>query len=110
MAATPAAAPFLATAPRSVRWLADDQLMRLASRGHQAALAAIYERYCAKLVRYCQGILLNREDAEDAAQTAMLKAMRALADRPHDVRLRPWLYRIAHNEAVTILRQRRPQE
>ena len=46
MAATPAAAPLLGTAPRSVRWLADEQLMRLASRGHQAALGAIYERYC----------------------------------------------------------------
>ncbi|HEX4109325.1 MAG TPA: sigma-70 family RNA polymerase sigma factor, partial [Solirubrobacteraceae bacterium] len=111
MAAAPVTtAPELARATRSSRWMGDEQLARLAARGNEHAFAAIYERYLPKLVRYCQGIVLQREDAEDAAQTAMLKAMKALAERPQEVNLRPWLYRIAHNEAVSLLRRRRPEQ
>jgi RNA polymerase sigma factor (sigma-70 family) len=110
VAAAPVSAPMLARATRSSRWMADEQLARLASNGNEHAFAAIYERYLPKLVRYCQGIVLSREDAEDAAQTAMVKAMKALAERPQEINLRPWLYRIAHNEAISLLRRRRPTQ
>src|SRR3954470_4132065 len=40
----------------------------------------------------------------------MTRAYAALQEKPHDFELRPWLFRIAHNEAVSILRRRRPGE
>ena len=37
----------------------------------------------------------------------MTKAFAALQDERREIELRPWLFRIAHNEAITLLRQRR---
>ena len=57
--------------------------------------------------RYCRSILHNDEDARDALQSTMAKALAALRDEQRDFELRPWLFRIAHNEAISRLRQRR---
>jgi RNA polymerase sigma factor (sigma-70 family) len=51
-------------------------------------------------------ILRSDADAGDALQSTMLRALSALQDG-REVALRPWLFRIAHNEAVSLLRQRR---
>src|SRR4051812_441975 len=40
----------------------------------------------------------------------MTRAYAALQEKPHDFDLRPWLFRIAHNESVSILRRRRPTQ
>jgi RNA polymerase sigma factor (sigma-70 family) len=71
------------------------------------AFALIYERHHQALYRYCRTILHDDEDARDALQSTMLRSFAALKDEERHIELRPWLFRIAHNEAVTILRQRR---
>jgi RNA polymerase sigma factor (sigma-70 family) len=95
---------------RPLRLLSDEQLAALIAEGDQDAFAAAYDRYLPALVRYCRGILLSAEDAEDAAQSAMLSALRALPERPPQVLLRAWLFRVAHNEAISMIRRRRPHE
>ena len=97
------------TRTRVLSVLGDDRLASLAARGDAAAFAAIYERYLQPLHRYCQTIVGNPEDASDCLQTAMLKAFSALRASKRDIALKPWLYRIAHNESVSLLRRRRPQ-
>ncbi len=72
-----------------------------------AAFAAVYERNHQALYRYCRSILHDDQDAQDALQSTMTKAFAALQDEDRDFELRPWLFRIAHNESVTLLRQRR---
>jgi len=86
----------------------DDRLARLASRGNADAFAALYERHHHALSRYCRAILHDEEDAQDALQSAMMRAYAALQSRQRDLKVRPWLFRIVHNEAISILR-RRPQ-
>jgi RNA polymerase sigma factor (sigma-70 family) len=76
----------------------------------QAEFAALYERHHKALYRYCRSIVRHEEDAQDALQSTMTRAYAALQDRPHDFDLRPWLFRIAHNESVSILRRRRPTQ
>jgi RNA polymerase sigma factor (sigma-70 family) len=71
---------------------------------------AIYRRYHQQLYRYCLAILGNREDAQDALQNTMVKAMRALPGEKRRIDLKPWLYRVAHNESIELLRRRRPGE
>jgi RNA polymerase sigma factor (sigma-70 family) len=71
---------------------------------------AIYRRYHQALYRYCLAILGNPEDAQDALQNTMVKAMRALPGEKRKIDLKPWLYRVAHNESVDLLRKRRPAE
>jgi len=104
--ATPVARP-----TSIVPWsrLGDESLARRAAAGNAAAFEALYERYYGPLLGYTRSILLDVEDARDATQTALEKALRALPGREQDRPLRPWLYRIAHNEAIAIVRRRRPQ-
>ena len=92
----------------SLAMLGDRRLARLASKGDPRAFAAIYERYHQDLFRYCRSITGNAEDAGDALQNAMTQAMRALPGERREIALRAWLFRIAHNEAVSLIRRRTP--
>jgi RNA polymerase sigma factor (sigma-70 family) len=98
--------------------LADDALarapvrrLRLVTRStavkrDAAAFAAVYEDNRQALYRYLRSILRHDQDAQDALQSTMTRAFAALRDEPRDFELRPWLFRIAHNEAVSLLRRR----
>jgi len=88
--------------------LGDGRLARLASKGDPRAFAAIYERHHQDLFRYCRSITGNAEDAGDALQSTMAAALRALRGERREIALRPWLFRIAHNESVSLVRRRRP--
>jgi RNA polymerase sigma factor (sigma-70 family) len=82
----------------------DERLVALARTGHERAFEAIVERYRKPLVRYC-GRLLPASRAEDAVQQAFLSAHTAF-DRGDDVAdLKPWLYKIAHNSSLNMVRQ-----
>lgn len=94
----------------TLRLRGDASLSRLAGRGDRQAFAVVYERYHQQLYRYCLSILRDPEDASDALQSTMAGALRAMDERARDVALRPWLFRIAHNEAVSVLRRRRAHE
>lgn len=67
----------------------------------------IYKQHHQELYRYCFSILRNREDAEDALQATMAAALHSLPGERREIALRPWLFRVAHNEAVSLLRARR---
>jgi RNA polymerase sigma factor (sigma-70 family) len=85
----------------------DEALARRACAGDDAAYAVIYTRYYARIEAYCRAIVRNDEDARDAAQTAMTKALVAMRSDRGAAHLRAWLFRIAHNEALSVLRRRR---
>jgi RNA polymerase sigma factor (sigma-70 family) len=85
----------------------DDNLARRAANGDQRAFAAIYRRHHQELYRYCRAILHDPDDAQDALQATMVKALRALPGEEREVALKPWLFRIAHNEAISLVRARR---
>ena len=93
--------------PATLRIRSEGALRSRAARGDTAAFAAVYERHHQALYRYCRSILRHDEDAQDALQSTMARAFAALQDEQRDFELRPWLFRIAHNEAITILRRRR---
>lgn len=87
--------------------LSDDRLARRAVEGDDRAFAAIFRRYHQSLYRFCLAIVGNPEDAQDALQNTMVKVLRALPGEERKIELKPWLYRIAHNESIELLRRRR---
>lgn len=91
---------------RALGLLPDSQLSRLAAEDSRQAFAAIYERHHQALYRYCRSILGNDEDAQDALQNTMVSALRALPGETREIALQPWLFRVAHNEAISVLRRR----
>jgi len=89
------------------RLLSDQRLTRRAVGGDDRAFAAIFRRYHQSLYRFCLAIVGNPDDAQDALQSTMVKVLRALPGEEREIELKPWLYRIAHNESIDLLRRRR---
>ena len=86
--------------------LGDELLARHAARGSERAFATLYERYHQQLYRYCRSILRDDTDSQDALQSTFTGAFQALRRGQRNAPLRPWLYRIAHNESISLLRRR----
>ena len=86
--------------------MTDDRLAARAAEGDRAAFAVIFERHHQGLYRYCRAILRHDEDARDALQTTFTRAIAALDGEQRSIAIRPWLYRIAHNEAISLARRR----
>jgi RNA polymerase sigma factor (sigma-70 family) len=89
------------------RLLSDERLTRRAVGGDERAFTAIFRRYHQSLYRFCLAIVGDPEDAQDALQNTMIKVLRALPGEERKIELKPWLYRIAHNESIDLLRRRR---
>ena len=98
------------SSPAIMRLLSDDRLARRAARGDRRAFEAIYQRYHQDLYRFCLAMIGNPQDAQDALQSTMVKVLRALPGEERQIKLKPWLYRIARNESIEIVRRRRDSE
>jgi RNA polymerase sigma factor (sigma-70 family) len=61
----------------------------------------LFVQYSAPLRRYCRGQLPSLEEAEDAVQTAFLRAYNALAQGVVPQHEAAWLYKIAHNVCLS---------
>jgi RNA polymerase sigma factor (sigma-70 family) len=91
-----------------LRLASDERLVRLTRRGDRAAFEALYDRHAPALMSFCTYMLASPHDAEDALQATFLGAHRGLLTDERPIALRPWLFTIARNACVSILRQRRP--
>jgi RNA polymerase sigma factor (sigma-70 family) len=94
--------------PRAVplRLRSDDRLARQAASGDTDAFAALYQRHHRALYRYCRSIVGDPDDAADALQSAMTRALGAIGGRDQRAPVRAWLFRIAHNESISLIRGR----
>jgi RNA polymerase sigma-70 factor (ECF subfamily) len=87
----------------------DDRLLVAdAKSGHENAFGALYERHRSKIYRVALRILRNQQDAEDAVQRCFQRAFTNLARFREDSTFSTWVTRIGINEALMLLRQRRP--
>jgi len=81
--------------------------MTLAGKGDEDAFRSIVERHQDRLVRLCQRLLHDREEALDAAQEVFIKAYRKAGKLEPRGELFTWLYRVATNHCLNRLRRRR---
>lgn len=91
------------------RAVEDIDLIRQAARGDVEAYNLLVSRWEKRVFNYLLRITANREDALDLAQDVFLKAYQNLRKLDDPARFTPWLYRIAHNEAYSMFRKRRPE-
>jgi RNA polymerase sigma-70 factor (ECF subfamily) len=73
------------------------------------AFNLLVSRWEKRVYNYLLRITANREDALDLTQDVFLKAYQNLRKLDDPGRFAPWLYRIAHNEAYSVFRKRRPE-
>ena len=92
--------------PRLRRLDTDERLVAGVRSGDRRAFEAIFDRYHRPLLSFCRHMLGGREEAEDALQQTFMSAYRSLVSSDRPIQLRPWLFTIARNNCVSILRVR----
>jgi RNA polymerase sigma-70 factor (ECF subfamily) len=73
--------------------------------GNTASFAVLIDRHKDLVFTIAMNITRNREDAEEVAQDAFLKAFRKLDSFRKESGFKTWLYRIAYNEAISKIRK-----
>jgi RNA polymerase sigma factor (sigma-70 family) len=94
---------------RLLRLASDDRLVTLLRQGSDPAFEVLFARHHRPLLAFCRHMLGSAEDAEDAVQHTFLAAYRDLLASEREIRLRPWLYAIARNRCLSVLRTRQAQ-
>ncbi len=81
------------------------QLIRLAADGDARAIRTLYDRYAPRVYAVVRRIAADDDAAQDYAQEAWIRAIRALPTFRGDARFSTWLHRIAVNAALQSLRK-----
>lgn len=82
----------------------DPALLALASEGDPRAIQALYDRFSPRVYAVVRRIAGDDDLAQDYAQEAWIRAIRALPTFRGDARFSTWLHRIAVNAALQALR------
>ena len=85
--------------------MTEAQLIRHACEGDGPAVRALYERYAPRVYAVVRRIAGEDDLAQDYAQEAWIRAIRALPTFRGDARFSTWLHRIAVNSALQALRR-----
>ncbi|MEX2196098.1 MAG: sigma-70 family RNA polymerase sigma factor [Thermoleophilaceae bacterium] len=99
----------LALPRRVLATLDDERLVRHLRRGNVVAFEVIYDRHHRGILGYARHLLGSREEAEDAVQHTFASAYDALVGGDTEIKLKAWLYTIARNRCLSVLRARREQ-
>jgi RNA polymerase sigma factor (sigma-70 family) len=89
-----------------LRLASDERLVEMLRGGSEAAFEALFDRHHRGVLGFCRHMLGSVEEAEDAVQHTFLAAYRELVRSERQIQLRPWLYAIARNRCLTVLRSR----
>jgi RNA polymerase sigma-70 factor (ECF subfamily) len=91
------------------RAVEDADLIRQAAEGAVEAYNLLVSQWEKRVYNYLLRLTRHREDAMDLTQDVFLKAYQNLRKLNDPARFAPWLYRIAHNEAYSMFRKRKPE-
>jgi len=77
--------------------------------GDPEEFSRLVEAYSSKIYRLAIKMLNRQEDAEDVLQETFVKAYRGLKSFDGRSKLSTWLFRIATNEALMVIRRKHPE-
>lgn len=85
--------------------MTERELIQQASDGDGRAIRTLYDRYAPRVFAVVRRIAADDELAQDYAQEAWIRAIRALPSFRGDARFSTWLHRIAVNSALQAIRK-----
>lgn len=85
----------------------EQELITRILEGEQQHFSVLVERYQSMVFTIAFRFTNNREDAEEVAQSAFLKAYRSLADYRGDAKFSTWLYTIVSSLGLSFLRKKK---
>jgi RNA polymerase sigma-70 factor (ECF subfamily) len=83
--------------------------IELLKAGDRQELAKMVDLYSDQVYRVALKMLNNPSDAEDVLQETFIKAMRAIKNFQERSTVSTWLYRIAVNESLMLIRKQKPE-
>lgn len=92
------------------REIEDRGLIAEARLGHVEAFNVLVSRWEKRIFNYLLRFVRQREDALDLSQDVFFKAYQNLKKLDDPEKFPAWLFRIAHNEAYSLLRKSRVEE
>ncbi len=78
-------------------------------RTRQSAFKKIVERYQKRLYWHIRRMLIDHDDTDDVLQNVFIKSWKGLDNFKEDSQLFTWLYRIATNETLSFIRQKKAE-
>jgi RNA polymerase sigma-70 factor (ECF subfamily) len=88
--------------------LDERKLLTALRRRDEAAFATLFETYSDKIYRLSVGLLENEAEAEGVVQETFLRFFERLDQFEGRSKVSTWLYRVAYNASIDILRQKKP--
>ncbi|MEX0918914.1 MAG: RNA polymerase sigma factor [Candidatus Paceibacterota bacterium] len=87
----------------------DKELAEFTQKGNTEAFGILVERYEHKLLRYGRKFLFDYEDIKDAIQDVFVRAYSNIQSFDRTREFSPWIYRIAHNNFVNIIKKKKKE-
>lgn len=84
----------------------DREFLTRLRRHDEAAFTEFFETYADRVYRLAIGLLKQEDDAEEVVQATFFSAFEALDRFEPRARISTWLYRIAYNHALMLIRHR----
>jgi RNA polymerase sigma factor (sigma-70 family) len=100
---------FLPRSPRVLGAFTDERLVEQVRRGNEAAFEVLFDRHHRAILSFCRHMLASADEAEDAVQQTFVSAYHGVRSAARELRFKPWLYTIARNRCLSMLRARREQ-
>lgn len=85
--------------------LSDEALVQVVRERDKEQYSELIKRYQQKLAHYLRKFIHNPDELEDVLQATFIKAYENLFGFDASKRFSPWIYRIAHNEAINYLKK-----
>jgi RNA polymerase sigma-70 factor (ECF subfamily) len=95
------------TDPGRRQALAEHLTVMRAQLGERDAMLGLFERYNVRLLYYLRRVVSPPGDAEDVLQDVWLTVIKKIATLEQPEAFKGWIYRIAHNRAISRGRSRR---
>jgi RNA polymerase sigma-70 factor (ECF subfamily) len=86
--------------------LSDEEVVALVQNGDEEAFAQLMDRYTDKLLRYGKRFFSEDYMVGDTVQDIFVQVYKNIQDFDTTKRFSPWIYRIAHNSFVDVIRKR----
>lgn len=88
----------------------EKKLVVACREGDRSASAKLAKHYSGRIYAICLGMLRHRENAEDIAQQALLKALTNIKQLRDDEQFGSWIARIAKNLCIDFIRKQKHKQ
>lgn len=85
--------------------LTDEQIVVAIRSNNSELYSEIIQRYQIRLSHYLKKFVHDNDELEDVLQNIFIKAYKNLYSFNINKKFSPWIYRIAHNEAINYLKK-----